>query len=333
MKQEWILTEEQKQVKKAKILENRMKRASMEMPTSFDSIITSRYIGVSSTSAVSEKCQQVDETASLIDISDSSTLLSVAQSIVGQTGHNSSIDHQRSAMQYLDQSQSLVDQYIADAQFSPNFGTTNNSQSDSRSIKVYQRVIETNFTPIFLRDNRICPGSALSELERIKINELLEAFRMIESPVVTSTVSNEDELNLPFLAHITEFAVERLIQWSKKIQSFRTLCQDDQIALLKGGSIEMLLIKSSQTFNLDTDEWEVSSTTNSCNSGYKTFDFNELRTASGQKRIKEKNLSRQLRVTLAKTIRRTFSLVFVTLNTRLVRPFLLTLDFAKLLLS
>lgn len=35
------------------------------------------------------------------------------------------------------------------------------------------------------------------------------------------------------------------------------MCQEDQVALLKGGCIEMMLLRSAMQYDLDSDQWTV----------------------------------------------------------------------------
>eukprot|EP00918_Siedleckia_nematoides_P094820 GHVU01208200.1.p1 GENE.GHVU01208200.1~~GHVU01208200.1.p1 ORF type:complete len:460 (+),score=60.28 GHVU01208200.1:210-1382(+) len=53
------------------------------------------------------------------------------------------------------------------------------------------------------------------------------------------------------LANIAEVSVRMVIAMSKKIDSFKGLPQPDQISLLKGGSIELLILRSVITFDRD----------------------------------------------------------------------------------
>ena len=45
---------------------------------------------------------------------------------------------------------------------------------------------------------------------------------------------------------------------SKKISSFRSLCQRDQIALLKGGCTELMILRSVTTYDAENNSWNVS---------------------------------------------------------------------------
>lgn len=49
---------------------------------------------------------------------------------------------------------------------------------------------------------------------------------------------------------------------SKKISGFKNMCQEDQIALLKGGSTEMMILRSAVTYDPDRDSWQIPHSSN-----------------------------------------------------------------------
>lgn len=63
------------------------------------------------------------------------------------------------------------------------------------------------------------------------------------------TVSSPKEASLTDLVNIAELSVRRVIAMVKQVTSFRNLPQVEQIHLLKGGSIELLIIRSVITFD------------------------------------------------------------------------------------
>lgn len=44
---------------------------------------------------------------------------------------------------------------------------------------------------------------------------------------------------------------------AKRITAFKSLCQEDQIALLKGGCTEMMILRSLCAYDPDKDSWKV----------------------------------------------------------------------------
>lgn len=43
----------------------------------------------------------------------------------------------------------------------------------------------------------------------------------------------------------------------KKINAFRNLCQEDQVALLKGGCTEMMILRSMMQYDIDRSIWTI----------------------------------------------------------------------------
>lgn len=59
------------------------------------------------------------------------------------------------------------------------------------------------------------------------------------------------------IINLTAIAIRRLIKMSKKINAFRNMCQEDQVALLKGGCTEMMILRSAMQFDSDQATWQV----------------------------------------------------------------------------
>lgn len=57
--------------------------------------------------------------------------------------------------------------------------------------------------------------------------------------------------------NLTAVAIRRLIKMAKKISAFKNMCQEDQVALLKGGCTEMMILRSAMTYDCDRDTWKV----------------------------------------------------------------------------
>lgn len=91
----------------------------------------------------------------------------------------------------------------------------------------------------------------LNEEEDYQIGEVISAYRQSLEIVVESDVSR-DRASFTDLVNIAEISVRRVIDMAKKIKSFKALSQKDQITLLKGGSIELLIIRS--VINYDTEK-------------------------------------------------------------------------------
>lgn len=44
---------------------------------------------------------------------------------------------------------------------------------------------------------------------------------------------------------------------AKKINAFKNMCQEDQVALLKGGCTEMMILRSVMTYDQSKRSWKV----------------------------------------------------------------------------
>jgi hypothetical protein len=115
---------------------------------------------------------------------------------------------------------------------------------------VYKNTIELEFAQIAIKqaidgDN----GKAqLNILENNKLTELLMAtsiFRYSVTRITSEITCILDAFKM------TERGIRNLIKISKKLNAFTNLCQHDQIALLKGGSSEILMMRAVSTINVD----------------------------------------------------------------------------------
>lgn len=71
------------------------------------------------------------------------------------------------------------------------------------------------------------------------------------------TEKNKDDPQLLSLINLTATAIKRLIQVVKKINAFKNMCQEDQVALLKGGCTEMMILRSLMQYDVDHSTWKI----------------------------------------------------------------------------
>uniref|UniRef100_A0A8C4ZRP1 Vitamin D receptor b n=1 Tax=Gadus morhua TaxID=8049 RepID=A0A8C4ZRP1_GADMO len=60
---------------------------------------------------------------------------------------------------------------------------------------------------------------------------------------------------LPHLADLVSYSIQKVIGFAKMIPGFRELTADDQIALLKSSAIEVIMLRSNQSFSLEDMSW------------------------------------------------------------------------------
>jgi hypothetical protein len=122
---------------------------------------------------------------------------------------------------------------------------------------VYEKTIEVEFAQIPIRqtisqmDTHI---RELNQLENNRLNELSIATTVLKMPLPRIT---SEATGLVDAIKMADQAIRRLIKVSKKINAFKSLCQSDQIALLKAGCTEILILRSVVTFNYESEYWTV----------------------------------------------------------------------------
>ncbi|XP_041985210.1 nuclear hormone receptor HR96 [Aricia agestis] len=115
-----------------------------------------------------------------------------------------------------------------------------------------------------------CSGSSreLNEVERAKLNELIVANKALHAPIdddvsmligdsggVLKGGGGSHDPRLITIVNITAVAIRRFIKMAKKINAFKNMCEEDQIALLKGGCIEMMVLRSTMTYDGQANQW------------------------------------------------------------------------------
>ncbi|XP_019369644.1 PREDICTED: vitamin D3 receptor [Gavialis gangeticus] len=64
---------------------------------------------------------------------------------------------------------------------------------------------------------------------------------------------------LPHLADLVSYSIQKVIGFAKMIPGFRDLTAEDQIALLKSSAIEVIMLRSNQSFTLEDMSWNCGS--------------------------------------------------------------------------
>ncbi|XP_038129601.1 vitamin D3 receptor A [Cyprinodon tularosa] len=75
---------------------------------------------------------------------------------------------------------------------------------------------------------------------------------------VSSPDSSEEDTKLsmlPHLADLVSYSIQKVIGFAKMIPGFRDLTAEDQIALLKSSAIEIIMLRSNQSFSLEDMSW------------------------------------------------------------------------------
>lgn len=89
---------------------------------------------------------------------------------------------------------------------------------------------------------------------------MLTSYKFLnETPIFSDSkgTSEKSDPGLLDVINLTAVAIRRLIKMAKKINAFKNMCQDDQIALLKGGCTEMMILRSAINYDPDKQIWKI----------------------------------------------------------------------------
>ena len=88
-----------------------------------------------------------------------------------------------------------------------------------------------------------------------RIQEVMKAFKIsFDAPVDHSLPASPN--GVEFL-NLADASVRRLVKMAKHLSSFRSLDQEDQISLLKGAVVEVLILRSTKMFDTQNSGWMV----------------------------------------------------------------------------
>uniref|UniRef100_A0A915IMF7 NR LBD domain-containing protein n=1 Tax=Romanomermis culicivorax TaxID=13658 RepID=A0A915IMF7_ROMCU len=90
----------------------------------------------------------------------------------------------------------------------------------------------------------------LSALEQNRLAELMAANEIFEEPMESG-----DARSLTDFVNLMDIGIRRIIRMAKRIDAFKNLCKDDQIALLKGGCVELMVLRGVMAFDPVKDTW------------------------------------------------------------------------------
>ena len=93
------------------------------------------------------------------------------------------------------------------------------------------------------------PIAVLTYDEMELIEELKIAYQGSLEISMDKELARDSARDMGDLVNIAEISVRRVIDMAKKVKAFKALPQADQISLLKGGSIELLILRSVITFD------------------------------------------------------------------------------------
>ncbi|KAG7229708.1 hypothetical protein INR49_012503 [Caranx melampygus] len=90
---------------------------------------------------------------------------------------------------------------------------------------------------------------------KMNLNNLLMMYQEQGSSPDSSEEEGSSFSMLPHLADLVSYSIQKVIGFAKMIPGFRELTAEDQIALLKSSAIEVIMLRSNQSFNLEDMSW------------------------------------------------------------------------------
>uniref|UniRef100_A0A3P9HI12 Vitamin D receptor b n=1 Tax=Oryzias latipes TaxID=8090 RepID=A0A3P9HI12_ORYLA len=90
---------------------------------------------------------------------------------------------------------------------------------------------------------------------KMNFNNLLLMYHEQGSSPDSSEEEGSSLSMLPHLADLVSYSIQKVIGFAKMIPGFRELTAEDQIALLKSSAIEVIMLRSNQSFNVEDMSW------------------------------------------------------------------------------
>ncbi|CRL05937.1 CLUMA_CG019099, isoform A [Clunio marinus] len=151
--------------------------------------------------------------------------------------------------------------------------TTSSSERNPFDLILNEAIMLEYETPQMITQMKCATTRELNDVEMMKIQELLDSNKALYAPVdedlsslvlADCQIKTEDGVDpiLLKVINLTAIAIRRLIKMSKKISGFKKMCQEDQIALLKGGCTEMMILRSVMQYDSDHASWKIPHTMN-----------------------------------------------------------------------
>ncbi|XP_054164095.1 nuclear hormone receptor HR96-like [Oppia nitens] len=227
MKKEWILNDEQKQLRRTKIEENRKKRKNSDSDSEKSN--DTKDNNNNNNSPISD----TDHSTIIVDFLD----LSPSSASTTPKRFNGDFDGSIEIM-------------------CKNLLNYRNRPSDNIHESVYQKTAEFEMSVIPIARPIDELTEKFNDLEINRLVELLNATHKLKSPEVPIT---SEAMTIEDGCKVWRFKVEqeihKMIKMSKVLESFQKMCENDQIALMKYGCIEIFCMRLTMNYNFEREQW------------------------------------------------------------------------------
>ncbi|CAG2173097.1 unnamed protein product [Oppiella nova] len=237
MKQEWILNDEEKEVRKNKIEENRkLKELNDKKSTK-----TYNESSIASSSPQTSYTDTTGEDSTIADVFDTNTITDdeiITNLMDIETYISPTEDSTESA-----------DNILAIPE------TNTIVEEDEISDRTYQKAVELELAVLPI-PRTINDYTTLNEVECNRMIELFSIQMSLNRPQPQNKLEAqtvEDVIN--FFVSRFEVYVQRFVDTTKSLSAFNDICENDQIALIKYSSLETLLLRTALTFDYQHEFW------------------------------------------------------------------------------
>ena len=100
--------------------------------------------------------------------------------------------------------------------------------------------------------------SGMPDIDQCIVNELRLAHEQSSFLASTQTSLKNVPTNPTEFVNIAESFVRRIIKVAKNIEFFKMVCKEDQIALLKGAVVEIMMLRSAINYDINSETWSLS---------------------------------------------------------------------------
>ncbi|CAG2167705.1 unnamed protein product [Oppiella nova] len=231
MKQEWILNDEEKQVRRKKIEEKRSKKRKNSVQSSSSetkSTSDSSNTGNPSPGALATDLNSIEVYDQNNDISDDEIIHNITD----------------------------IESYIFSDDVVVHKDDDDDDDNDDIAPDVYQKAVELEFAVLPIARPMGENSNTFNELEYNRLTELFTALNIMQTQLPENSVemkSMDEMCNI--MATKVDKEIRALVTVSKNLSAFNTMCENDQISLLKYGSLEIFSMRSVLTYDFINDSW------------------------------------------------------------------------------
>ncbi|CAG2108303.1 unnamed protein product [Medioppia subpectinata] len=262
MRREWILNDEERELKRLKTMTNKMQRNSLNNLINNEQ---NNEHGRNTTPYLSQETSRIENHISSASTSDTDFLCELLDdnnfTIDALNEHIVDIETSIDVNQFIDNIviNEFGDQTIATSTADDSLNSDNNCIQNTFttfavSDKVFDKVVEFEMSVIPIGRPIDTSKTSFNQMEMNLLIELLEATKLMGLPLrgTTIEINNTDDY-YSIMGYKFDRAIRTLTRVVKGLSAFNTICEEDKILLLKYSSIQVIFLRSILYFNDTAD--------------------------------------------------------------------------------